>query len=317
MATQHWRQSLGGAVPQVAPVTVGLAVAAATELLILRTFTRTAIHIPALEAMREPYEALTLVGRYAYYLSVALLMLALPTLAYGLARDGRRGWPLAAAGIGLFGVAAGAAAAGLAGRLPLDLATLAAVVLLVSALNYRWNVTAAVPFAMLGVAFVTGGGYTVLQSAGQQGTGTIDAAWLLTVGEYSGAVFALSLPLLVLRRIDRVSAVTGLLVGLLAFGMLAGEGAATSRFLLLWNVGLSGTLPATVYAAGAGALALTFMALFRSRQVVAAMAVILLVAGGMGLHNTYQTGLVVAGLAALCLAGGAGAPTKQVSRPTS
>ena len=307
MATLRGRQGVGGGVPQVAPVMVALAAAAATELLILRTFTRTAIHIPALEVMREPYEALAFVGRYAYFLSVALLVLALPTLAYGLARDGRRGWPLAVAGIGVFGVAAGAAAAGLAGRLPLDLATLLAVVLLIGSVSCRWNVAATLPFAMLGVAFVTNGGYTVLQSAGQQGAGPADAAWLLTVGEYSGALFALGLPLVVSRRIDRVSAATGILVGLLAFGMFIGGGAATSRFLLLWNEGLSGTLPATVYAAAAGALALTFVALLRSQQVVAAMGAVLLVAGGVGLHNTYQTGLVVAGLAALCLAGGGGA----------
>lgn len=307
MATLRGRQGVGGGVPQVAPVMMALAAAAATELLILRTFTRAAIHIPALEVMREPYEALAFVGRYAYFLSVALLVLALPTLAYGLARDGRPGWRIAGAGIGVFGVAAGAAAAGFVGRVPLDLATLLAVVLLIGSLSCRWKVAAALPFAMLGVAFLTSGGYTVLQSASQQGAGTIDAAWLLTVAEYSGALFALSLPLVVSRRIDRVSAATGILVGLLAFGMFVGGGAATSRFLLLWNEGLSGTLPGTVYAAAAGALALTFVALFRNQQVVAAMGVALLVAGGVGLHNTYQTGLVVAGLAALCLAGSAGA----------
>ena len=122
------------------------------------------------------------------------------------------------------------------------------------------------------------------------------------MGEYTGALFALSLPLIVSGRIDRVSAATGILVGLLALSMFVGGGAATSRFLLLWNEGLSGTLPGTVYAVAAGALALTFVALLRSQQTMAAMGVALLIAGGVGLHNTYQTGLVVAGLAALCLA---------------
>lgn len=292
--------------PQVVPLTAGLAAAAITELLILRTFTRTAIHIPAMAALQGPYDVLAFAGRYAYFVSLALLIVVLPALLYSVVMDGRRGWRFGGAAIGLFAAAAGAAAAGIGGRMPLDLATLLAVVSLAAVAAGRWRVGAAAPFAMLALTFVTSGGYTVLQSASQQGADAVDAAWMLTVAEYAGVLFALSLPLLAAGRIDRVSVAVGAAVGALAFVMFAGAGASTSRILLLWNEGLSGTLPGTVYAVCAGALAASFAALVRSQQPAAAVAVALLAAGGVGLHSTYQSGLVVAGLALLCLAGPAG-----------
>ena len=314
MATLRWRPGTPGTVgvrSHAGPLTAGLAVAAVAELLILRTFTRTAIHIPALEAMQGPYEVLAFMGRYAYFLSVALLLLALPVLAWSLALDQRPGRRVAASAVGLFLLTSGAAAAGLGGRVTLDLASLLAVVSLAGLAAGGWRLSGALPFGMLAVAFISSGGYTVLQTASQEGGGSIHASWLLSVGELSGAAFALSLPLLARRRVDRPSVVVGVAVGVVAFAMFVGGGETTSRILLLWNAGLSGTLPGTVYAAGAGALALTFVALLRGREMLAAMAVALLVTGGLGLHNTYQTGLVVAGLAALCLAAGGASRDEQ------
>ncbi len=93
----------------------------------------------------------------------------------------------------------------------------------------------------------------------------------------------------------------GASVGVLTFGMFAGSGGSTSRILLLWNEGLSGTLPGTVYAVAAGTLTIAFVALLQGRHYLAAMAIVLLVAGGLGLHNTYQSGLVIAGLAVLAV----------------
>ena len=47
---------IGGAFPALA---AGLSLAAAVELLVLRSFTRTAIHIPALEWFAGPYRVIT------------------------------------------------------------------------------------------------------------------------------------------------------------------------------------------------------------------------------------------------------------------
>ena len=301
MATiRRWQDPVAGR-EQVAVLTVALAAAAVVELLVLRTFTRTAVHIPALEVMQGPYDVLAFLGRYAYFVSVALLMLALPVLGLGLFREGHAGRRVAAVPVAVFGIAAAAAAVGVTGRLALDMLSLLAIVSLAGLAVGRWKRAGLVPFGMLALAFVTSGGYTVLQTASQRGGLGTDASWLLSAGELSGALFALSLPLLARHKIDRVSLAVGTLVAVLAFGMFVGGGGATSRILLLWNAGLSGTLPGTVYAAAAGAIALSFVALARNGQVLAAMGVALLIAGGLGLHNTYQTGLVVAGLAALCL----------------
>ncbi|MBA4181652.1 MAG: hypothetical protein C0506_13770 [Anaerolinea sp.] len=300
-ALRRWGDPASGGY-HVAPLTVALAVAAAVELLILRTFTRTAIHIPAVEVMQGPYDVLAFLGRYAYFVSVALLMLALPALGLSLFAGVRHGQRLAAIPVAVFVLVAGAAAFGLAGRLTLDLLTLFSVVTLAGLAVGRWRLAGLMPFGMLALAFLASGGYTVLQSTNRVGGADVNASWLLSVGELSGVLFALSLPLLARRNTDRVSSAAGLAAAVVAFGMLVAGGGATSRILLLWNAGLSGTLPGIVYAVAAGSLAFTFVALVRARQTVPAMAVALLVAGGLGLHNTYQTGLVVAGLAALCLA---------------
>jgi hypothetical protein len=83
--------------------------------------------------------------------------------------------------------------------------------------------------------------------------------------------------------------------------MLLG-GAATTKILMLWNFGLSGALPSILYAAAAGALGLTVVALARQRRGLAVAGVALVAIGGIGLHSTYQSGLAVVGLAALCIA---------------
>jgi hypothetical protein len=293
---------------QATPLIAALAAAAVFELLILRTFTRTAIYIPALSVLQAPYEVVALAGRYAYFVSVALLAIVLPVLISVLARDRRTGGRVAGAGVALFLVSAGAGAAGAVPPFIMDTGTLLAFTLVLGVAAGRRGGKAFLPLAMLGGAFMAGGGSTVLQAAAQDGLLTINASWLLTVAEYSGSAFALALPLAVGRRPDRASLIAGGLVAVIAFGSFTANGGATSRILLLWNEGLTGALPGVVYAAAAGALVLAFVSLARSGQSLVAMAVALLVAGGLGLHNTYQTGLVIAGLAALCIAAAPAAP---------
>ncbi len=315
MAAMRWPEGSVESRAHTRALTAGLAAAAIVELLILRTFTRTAIHIPAFEALQGPYEALALIGRYAYFLSVALMLLVLPALGWSLAAERHSGRRVATAAIGLFLMTSAMAAAGVGGRMMLDIASLLAIVSLAGLAAGSWGWPCVLPFGMLGIAFISNGGYTVLQTASQEGARSFDASWLLTGGEISGVAFALCLPLLARRHIDRLSVSVGVVVGVTAFGIFLGGGATTSRILLLWNAGLSGTLPGVAYAAGAGAIATSFVALLRGREVLAATAVALLVAGGLGLHNTYQTGLVVAALAALCRAAGGDAREERREEP--
>lgn len=288
-----------------------LASAAIVELFILRTFTRTAIHIPAMSALQTPYDVLAFAGRYAYYVAVALLLIALPALAAALLRDRRAGGRAAAGGIGLFLVSAGASASGIGNPVMTDAAALLAFTLLLGATAGRRRGGAFLPMAMLGAAFLAGGGFTLLQAAAQEGMANVDAPWLLTLAEYSGCLFALAMPFAVGRRPDRASLVIGAVIGAIALGSFSAGGGATARILLLWNEGLSGSLPGVVYAAAAAALAVTLVSLARSSQVMAAMGLALLVSGGLGLHNTYQTGLVISGLAAFCIAA---APAASLER---
>ena len=72
----------------------------------------------------------------------------------------------------------------------------------------------------------------------------------------------------------------------------------------MWNQGLTGTLPAVAYAAAGALLAATLAGLLQARRFTMAAGLLLVVVSGIGLHNTYQSGLGVIGLAAMMLAAG-------------
>jgi hypothetical protein len=76
---------------------------------------------------------------------------------------------------------------------------------------------------------------------------------------------------------------------------------ATPRILLLWNAGLTGALPAAVYAMAFGAVAAAIVRPWREGRVWTAIALCLLVEAGLGFHSTYQSGLAILGLAVLTL----------------
>ncbi|MCC6381890.1 MAG: hypothetical protein IT304_05235 [Dehalococcoidia bacterium] len=281
----------------------GLTLAALVELFVLRTFTRTAIHIPALEELAGPYTLLAGLGRYAYYLSVVLLIAALPLLALALWR--RRTLTGVVAAVALTAFAAIAAAAG-PGAIPehvADAGTLAAVVTLAGVAAGHQNTRGALVLLLFGAAFALSAVHTTLQAAAQGGLGTIDAHDLLFASEIGGVAFALASPLLVPGACRRRTALAAGAVALVVFGSLLGAGGPTTRILLLWNEGLSGTLPSAIYALAAGALSFTLLHLLGTRRFMTLLGFLLVLAGGVGLHNTYQSGLVVVGLAVLALSG--------------
>jgi len=273
-----------------------LGIAALVELAVLRTFTRTAIHIPALEQMQGPYELLAGAGRYAYFVAAGLVfpVLALLALQVGRGREPAR-W-LALTAIAGFAGAALATAAGLEPGLMLGAATIWAIAVLAVAHALAVGGRAVLPVIAFAAAFALSGAYTVLPEAGASS----QPAWLLDGAELAGLAFALSLPLIVAGN-DRRSTVAGGAVALLALTFFLGNG-STSRFLLLWNVGLSGTLPGVAYAAAAGAIAFAAVRCLRIGSPLGACGVVLLVAGGIGLHSSYQSALAIAGLTALYLA---------------
>jgi hypothetical protein len=277
---------------------VALGVASAVELATLRLLTRTAVHIPALEHLQTPYGWLSDGGRYAYFVAIALLLPVLALLAMHLGNGSR----LALAGVTLFVPAALGASLDLLPRAVLDVATIIAIGLLAAGIACQLpRLRAAIPVAAFGAATGLSGLYVAMPSFAELGLPARQPALMLTGSEYLALAFALTSPLLLTRNMDRAAQWAGVSVAVLALVLFLGNG-STMRFLLLWNAGMSGILPAVVYAAAAGMLALTVTALARNGSALAAAGVLLLVTGGIGLQSTYQSGLAVAGLAAIAIA---------------
>ncbi len=281
----------------------GLALSAAVELLVLRSFTRTAVHIPALEQMAEPYKVIATMGRSAYYVAGALMVVA-AVLMVRLCWAERRGATWAAAsGVAVFLAAAAWGVGGGANSVGVDVATLGAVGVVAgagAAADRRRG--AMVMLVLFGLAFAASGAHTTLQAAAQERIAQVRANWLLDMAEILAIGFAVATPLALLeRRPGRLVQAAGVTAGVLTFAMLVGSG-STTRILLLWNHGLAGTLPAVAYAFAAGGLAATIAGLVRQGDRMTAAGIVLMLAGGIGLHNTYQSGLVVVGLAMVCLA---------------
>jgi len=156
--------------------------------------------------------------------------------------------------------------------------------------------------------------YAALSAAPLHSSRPSGSPMLLFVAEAAALTGAALSPVLVRGRIDRRAAFVGMAGGLVVFSMLVAN-ASTTKILLLWNVGLAGYFPAVAYAVAFGAFVYTVAALARSGARLHSLSLMLLLAGGVGLHSTYQTGLVVAGLGVLVLLGAHGTvrlPTEPV-----
>lgn len=283
-----------------------LAVVATIELLILRSFTRTAIHIPALEVMAGPYRVITSVGRFDYYIAAVLVVACLPLAAYSLgSRCGRTG-VAAASGIGLFAMTGFMTRTGLLGDLlPPVLITLSFAV--VVAALYRIDRRLGIAMAVYVAAFALAALDTTAQAAAQIGFPQIDARPLLLLSEL-GAVATAGAAFWALRPASAaVSLRWGVVAGMILLTMLIAA-APTTKILLLWNQGLTGALPAVAYAGAAALLTATFAGLVHRREFAMAAGLLLVVISGVGLHNTYQSGLGVVGLATLMLAASTATP---------
>lgn len=262
------------------------ALAGVVELCILRLFTRTAVHIPGLSAIAGPYAAVAAVGRFAYYLAAVLLVLTLLVLVLELAHWRRWSLVLAAASLALFLVAAVIARAGLLEAPGLDLIAAAAVACVAVAAvldRSRAGIAWRAGLALFATAYLLAATTTTL-----------------AVGEFAFVLWCVVTPMAFAARVDRVATLAGAALAVATFAALrAAE--STVKVLLLWNVGVAGYLPDWSYALAFGALAMTIVAALRSGRPTLAASLALLVAGGIGLHSTYQTGLVLAGLGVLTL----------------
>lgn len=292
---------------------VALLVVAGLELLILRTFTRTAIHIPALQQLSGPYKVLSSFGRYDYYVAVVALIALLPVAGVSLRR--RCGFPgtVAAAGVTVFALSAAAARAGIVGDIPAGLLSVGALMLMTSA-AVSLKPAAMLPLVAFAAASTLSASNSLLQSAAEQGYAQVDGRNLLWSAEVLACVFGIAAPFaLKVPRTRSVMAV-GIGMAVLTYSVLLG-GAATAKILMLWNEGLNGALPALAYALATGGLSASLYGLARSGRGLTAVGLALVICGGIGLHSTYQTGLVIAGFATMCIAWASAAPTPRAVAP--
>lgn len=269
--------------------------AAVVELVLLRLVSRTAIHIPGIEEVAGPYGLVTYAGRYAYYSAAVLVTITLALVAHRLLRQGRIG---DATAIGAVVIASVATRLGLIDRTALAVVVAVSVVMLTAGIIGA-HPRLGVPVGLFGAAFLVASVHAIVQ--GLSGAGDLQPR--STIGLLLAAEALLFVAVLTLPRaappIQHSDAIVGAAVAITVFSVLIAS-PATIKVLMLWTLGLPGYFPAAVYAVVAGLLTSTLRAAMRGERDLA-VGLGLLVAGGIGLHNSYQTALVVCGLALLTL----------------
>lgn len=284
------------------PVAAATVVSAGVELVVLRIFTRTIIHIPGASGASPLLSMTAEIGRFTYYLSCVLLIALLTLFMAASSRVTSAREMVGVAATATFVIAAGGARAGVVGHDTAGVATVVAVVGLGLVATSQVEPRARLPviafsgaFALaafdelVGVGITTGGASTDLRFA----------------AEVLAVLAGITSPLLLRARPDHRSVGVGLIACLALVAMLTAN-SWTTTILMLWNFGLAGTLPWVFYGAAFGALACTLVSLVSDAHRRRAIALALLFAGGIALHSTYQTGLVIAGLALLGTTGGRG-----------
>lgn len=299
MAILFGRESSVAPGVKVDPIVWALAGAAAVELAILRTFTRTAIHIPGLEAMRYPYQLLTKGGEFAYFLTISLLFPVAAALLLAMHRGHYPQRWLVTFGVALFAFSWPLVDMHAVSPRTLDALTISSVVAIGSAIVLTSRRTAWLPIVTFTAAFTASALYTTSLGSGR-GAGFGQPDLLLNYTEFLGLAYACTTPLLVHRSRDRMATGVAIAVGMLVYVAMLGNG-STSRFLLLWNAGLSGTLPSFFYGLAAAALTYTTLRAGRSGLPLVSSGLVMIVAGGLGLHSSYQSALVIVGTMSLAL----------------
>jgi hypothetical protein len=270
----------------------GLLVAAALmELLLLRTATRTLIHIPGLDRFETPIRVIAELGRFAFYLAIVSLIAVLVIRTLHELKSGSPRRIVIGVGLASF---LGTAAAGRLGLFPLPVVgvvSLAVLVLVVAGIGMGRR---AVPVAFFILATVAAG-TTVLELglAGDLSGRQVDG--LVLTAEIGLILSAVTAPLLLTDRPDRRAVWVGLGVFAITTGAFVAD-PSTISILVLWNLGVPGWLPGLAYAVAAGSLAGTLWSALVSGRRSTAAGLLLLAAGGIGMISTYQAGLVLAGL---------------------
>lgn len=266
-----------------------LAIAVVIELLLLRTATRTLIHIPGLSRFETPIAVLAEVGRFAYYLAAVSLVVTLVLLTLG-SLDGENRRPVAAGVVTLTFLVV--AAAGRIGVLPWATVGWFTLGLLAAVGLATWRGMRSLPVSLFLLGSVSAGASVLAQGVGGGLTG-VQMDLLVWVAEWCVVLGGLTSPLLLKKAPRGVALAVGAASAIVVAGAFY-SGASTLSILVMWNVGVPGWLPGAAYALALSGVVATLWSAAVHGQSNVTIGVLLLVAGGVGMISTYQTSLVLA-----------------------
>lgn len=283
-----------------------LAISVSAEFLLLRTGTRALIHIPGLAGLEMPIRALAEAGRFAYFLAVVLVVVVLLRFVSRGARSrNARDRTTAFLVVGFLAAAIGARWGVIPG-VAVGWVSMA-VVAAVTALSVRGARSApVVVFALSSTAAA----WSVLAQGDGGGLSGATVDGLVLISEVLLVLAAFASPWLPGARPTRSSVIVGIVTTLVTAGAFA-AGGSTLSIIVLWNVGVPGWLPGITHALALGALATSVWSCLSGRHHTTALGLMLLVAGGVGVISTYQTGLVLAGLLLIA------EPRDQITSPVA
>jgi hypothetical protein len=274
-----------------------LALSVLAELVMLRTATRTLIHIPGIGEFETPIRTVAEVGRFAYYLAAVSVTVTLAVLGFQLIRSRVPRHVIAGLATAGFLVVA------LAGRLQgvstagVGWFTLAFLVTVTAA---GWRGLSSLPVGLFVLGSVAAGWSALGQTSGRGLTGAqVD---ILVLSAESLLVLAgATSPLLLGRMPPKSALAAGVGAAVLVAAAFAG-GASTFSILVLWNLGVPGWLPGIAFSVAFGGLVISLWSALAGGERMTAFGIVLLFGGGVGLISTYQTGLVLAAILVLGVA---------------
>lgn len=243
--------------------------------------------------MSGPLSWLSQAGRFAYYLSLVLVVgVGISLVATWRMSGSPRRW-FGISAVTLVGLAA------VLGSIDASIPTLVGWLSLAAPLALVVGLAGAgrgaIPLLLWTGAAWSAGFATLLQGGGGGLSGEAMAA-LLQAGDVLAVAGALTFPLLLRRPPRGGSLGTGLAVTVVVAALLT-RASSTTAILALWAFGITASLPVVFYALAAGAMAATIHESSRQGNRGLAGAAMLVMAGGIGLISTYQTALLVVGLA--------------------
>lgn len=268
-----------------------LGLVALVELVVLRSGTRTLVHIPGLGRYDVSIGVLNEVGRFAFYLSVVLLVV---TLGYFAVWLWRLDTPLSRIAGSLVALSILVAAAGRMGMLEPSAVGWYSFGAIAGMAAIGWRGVRSIPLALFSGSWVVAAWSVLGQGPGGGISGrSVDTS--IVVAESLLILAGVTAPLLVSGRTTTPAVVAGFAAFLIVAAGFS-MGGSTPAILTLWNLGVPGWFSPLAFGLAFGGLVIAIWSALAAGERMTAASIGLLVAGGVGMISTYQTGLVLAAL---------------------